>query len=271
MSLVALKNKSNVLNHSRSRGTKSVNWISRGPFGHSKTLQQNQIVGNGGGFSINGKHRNTSYIGKSSVFSKIGTPYKGALPKGHGGKYGKYKKSSIIFNNSAVKVSLRANQNLNVNPSVLSNKGMLRTKYKWIHSGQYPHHIVQPIGGGNMAYNYSQGLYLSKKTGANTLTMIVNDNDNIYDSYKKCYPSDLYYTNPNLIRSNPHEYVKRTKQPLLANEYVQYLKRNCINQTDEQKPYPPMVQTGTGIIPSGTTITQVGNSCGTQMNRRIDS
>ena len=95
----------------------------------SQTKYRNMSVGSTeGGFSLNGSRRNHGYIGQTSLDRHIiGTTMKGDVPQGNGGCCGEYyakmvQPSSIHnLNNTATMKS-----------SVLSNKGFIRTHYRWI-------------------------------------------------------------------------------------------------------------------------------------------
>ena len=58
-------------------------------------------------------------------------------------------------------------------------------------------------------------------------------------------------------------YTKTLYQPVSYGQYNLYLTRGCNNPVGPQKPFPFAVQTGTGIKTGGTSITSVGNACGT--------
>ena len=74
------------------------------------------------GFSINGGFRSGTYIGKSSAFSKVVTPYLGRFPR----DYCLKPKSEIIFGTPS---QVRCIQLYYTKPSVLSFKGMIETQY----------------------------------------------------------------------------------------------------------------------------------------------
>ena len=95
----------------------------------SQTKYRNMSVGStNGGFSLNGSTRNHGYIGQTSLDRHIiGTTMKGDVPRGSGGCCGDYYKQMVLpstiqnFNDTSV-----------VKSSVLSNKGFIRTHYRWI-------------------------------------------------------------------------------------------------------------------------------------------
>ena len=144
-------------------------WISQGP--------ENINVPYGtSGFSLQGGRRNQGYVGKTYQMSKNGTPYYGIFPIGYGGCCGKYPKSQPLLNCPEVKVDTRGKQYRYVKQSVISTKGMLEKKYKWINNGQYPNFWVQPVYcNNNLSDNVSQQVYIENKA-ANAIT--VNNTNN---------------------------------------------------------------------------------------------
>jgi hypothetical protein len=107
-------------------------------------------------FSINGTTRNQGYIGQTSLSrSLIHTPLKNAVPRGHGGCCSTPQpiiKASEIYSledNSVVK------------PSVLSTKGLLATRYRWINR-PFPNAVVKNLSSINDQTDYIARL--KKKT-----------------------------------------------------------------------------------------------------------
>ena len=152
MSLTAFKRKS-VIQYGSKRSGKPPGgvWLPQGPFGHAKRALQEALQTYGPvGFSINGGHRNVGYIGKTYGMSKSGTPYRGVHPIGFGGTYGKYPSATLVGQYSGAvpnagskqaavqpvlnssEVNTMGTQYIYVKPSVLSTKGMLEKRYKWI-------------------------------------------------------------------------------------------------------------------------------------------
>lgn len=136
MSLTAFKKKS-VIQYGSKRSGKPPGgvWLPQGPFGSATVALQGAIntYGNSG-FSINGGTRNVGYIGKESKFSKSGTPFRGTQPIGWGGTYGKYVSPEPVFNST--EVDTLGTQYMYIKPSVLSTRGMLRKRYRWVYNGQ---------------------------------------------------------------------------------------------------------------------------------------
>ena len=267
MSLTAFKRKS-VIQYGSKRSGKPPGgiWLPRGPFGTNLlSFEEATKNYNNSGFSINGGHRNIGYVGKDSKFSKNGTPFRGTQPCGTGGLLGQYAQPLPTFNISNTQTL--GDQYMYIKPSVLSTKGMLKTRFKWITSGQYPNYWVQPNYTGNQVDSSSQGMYIHKKTTSNMTYLDVN-NTPTYVANIKTGGATLCYTSTARFNSyddmaNKGLYTKRLYQPITSGEQTLYIQRPCANPTGAQKPFPYAVQTGTGIMPSGTSITNVGNSCGT--------
>jgi hypothetical protein len=247
MSLATLKKKSAVRN--RSGKPPGGIWLPQGPFG---SMQYNYGPEYGPeGFSINGSHRNVGYVGKDSKFSRNGTPFRGVNPMGSGGSGGRYVRAEPVLN--AARAVTEGPQYLYVKPSVLSTYGMLAKKYRWIRSGQYPNYWVQPINTGNQVETSSQGMYIHTKTTANACVQDVNDEEK-YVANIKCGEC---ISNAKKIAP----YTKSTKQAMTSSEHMMYIQRRCANPKGSQKPFPFAVQTGTGIIPAGTSVNNIGSAC----------
>ena len=288
MSLTAFKRKSVIQYGSKRSGSAPGGvWLPQGPFGHATIALQEALQTYGPvGFSINGGHRNVGYVGKSYAMSKSGTPYRGTHPIGFGGTYGKYPSATLVGPYSGAvpnagskqgavqpvlnssEVNTMGTQYIYIKPSVLSSKGMLEKRYKWIHNGQYPNHWVQPVYTGNQVDSASQGLYVQNLASANTCNLKVNNVDT-YEGYKVgcgptlCTPgrSTAMFKFNDMVRNAP--YTKTLYQPVSYGQYNLYITRGCNNPVGPQKPFPFAVQTGTGIKTGGIRMTSVGNSCGT--------
>jgi hypothetical protein len=291
MSLTAFKRKS-VINYGSKRSGKGPGgiWLPQGPFGHSTHGLQLAIDNPGPvGFSINGGHRNVGGVGRDMKMSKSGTPYRGTQPIGFGGTSGRYPSALLVGSegqytgavqppnnpspvvqpvlNSRI-VDTMGTQYLYIKPSVLSTHGMLDKKYRWAYYGKYPNYWVQPNYTGNQTDTASQMLYIQNKASANTCNLKVN-NTATYEGYfvrmspTLCTPgrSTAKFKYDDMARNGP--YTKTLGQPVSYGQYNLYLTRGCNNPVGAQKPFPYAVQTGTGIQAGGTSITSVGNSCGT--------
>ncbi len=288
MSLTAFKRKSVIQYGSKRSGSAPGGvWLPQGPFGHATVALQEALQTYGPvGFSINGGHRNVGYVGKTYGMSKSGTPYRGTQPIGFGGTYGKYPSATLVGEYSGAvpnagskqavvqpvlnssEVNTMGTQYIYVKPSVLSTKGMLEKRYKWINNGQYPNYWVQPNYTGNQTDSASQGLYVQNLAAANTCNLKVN-NIGTYEGHKvSCGPtlctpgrSTARFKFNDMARNAP--YTKTLYQPVSYGQYNLYLTRGCNNPVGPQKPFPFAVQTGTGIKTGGIRMSSVGNACGT--------
>ena len=287
MSLATFKKKSiNSVSSATKRSGKLTNeyWIYQGPYGRKgnlpSTIFNASLVGPNGevggnaynasnaGFSINGSNRNIGGVGANMKFSKSRTPFRGIYPKGWGGKKGRYPDGpNNVSLNIYPETAGPQLQNAIVKPSVLSTKGMLARRFRWINSGQYPANWVQPVYTGNQTDTASQGLYIQNKAAANYCWYDVNDS-NLYVDYKKTCGSTGCQTTPargytmNLQTANA-AYTKTLHQPKDASDYTLRIQRKCQNPVGFQKPFPYAVQTGTGILRGGIHVDNVGSSCNT--------
>lgn len=266
MSLTTFKKKS-VINYGSKRSGKAPGgiWLPQGPYGHSTHGLQLAIHNEGPvGFSINGGTRNVGYVGKTYQMSKSGTPFRGTHPIGNGGNYGKYPRPQPVLNSQ--EVDTLGTQYKYIKPSVLSTKGMLEKKYKWIHNGQYPNYWVQPIYTGNQTDSASQGVYLRNLSSKNVVKLDVN-NVGTYEGHivktgpTLCHTSAAKFTFNDMSRNGP--YTKILYQPVTYTDYTLHLTRGCNNPVGRQKPFPFAVQTGTGIQTGGIHVQNVGNACNT--------
>lgn len=114
-------------------------------------------------FSINGTTRNQGYIGQTSLSRTfIHTPYKGPTAKGNGGCCGKYDSSTDIPASEICCLE----DNTVVKSSVLSTRGMLATKHRWI-TRPYPHASTKPDYNRNINDQGDYVTRLVKKTVTN--------------------------------------------------------------------------------------------------------
>ena len=218
-------------------------WCPRGPFGNrglSNTILELSLKTFGNGFSINGPYRNIGYVGKSSKFSENHTRYRGEYAQGYGGRGGTYYDRDHIY--PSRKTDTLGIQYQYVKPSVLSTKGMLETKYKWINNGTFPNYIVNSafLGNSNITDNYSQGVYIHNLTCSNDCVQDVNNNEK-YKDYKVnhgpygCHTQNADRFSWNAITSNA-PYTKTIKQAITASQYLQRVQRKCVNGS--RKHYP---------------------------------
>lgn len=287
MSLATFKKKS--INRSSSatkHSGKPTNqyWIYQGPYGRkgnlSSTIYMASLEGPDGtiggnyynasnaGFSINGPYRNIGYIGQNMRFSKSATPYRGKYPKGWGGTRGRYPDgpNEVSLNIMPVLTNV-AIQNATVKPSVLSTKGMLERRFRWINSGQYPNNWVQPVYTGNQTDTASQGLYVQNKSAANYCRYDVNNTEDYVDYFKTCgstgcQPTPARGYTMSIQQANA-PYTKTLYRPKDSSDYTLRIQRKCQDPVGLQKPFPYAVQTGTGVLRGGIHVDNVASACNT--------
>jgi hypothetical protein len=256
-------------------------WIYQGPYGRkgslTSTIFLKSIAGPDGstgnsynasnaGFSING---NTVLggVGQSMRMSRSTTQFKGIYPRGWGGTRGRYPDGpdNVVLNN---RPGIGAPYiGAYVSPSVLSNKGMLARRYRWINAGQYPNNWVQPNYTGNQTDSSSQGLYIHNLSAASDCVVDTNDTQKYIDNIKICgsmgcnsTPARGYTMG---IQQSNAAYTKFLHIPQDSSQRTLRIQRRCIDQRPSQKPFPYAVQTGTGILTGGTSVTSVGSACNT--------
>ena len=241
MSIVAFKKKS-IIQYGSSRSGKPPGgyWLPQGPFGKGNPMVSLQQLKGSSGFSLNGGHRNVGYIGKTMEMSQNGTPFRGKFPLGSGGIGGTYPSPPPVFNINEVNVL--ANQYQYIKPSVLSNRGMLHKKYKWIYTGKYPNFWVQPnYAGSTQSNTKSQGMYIHDITTSNLCVSNVNDKEKYVGFIKEggptlCNTSTANFTYDNMSQNG--KYTKFLNQSIPSSEQTARIQNKCANQTDKQKPFP---------------------------------
>jgi hypothetical protein len=292
MSLATFKKKSiNQYSTATKRSGKPTSeyWIYQGPYGKkgnlpstiflSGLLGPNGLTGSSydasnAGFSINGPYRNVGRVGTEMKFSKTATPFRGIYPKGWGGTGGSYPDGpdNVSLNIEPV-LTGAAIQNAIVKPSVLSTKGMLERRFRWIHTGQYPNYWVQPVYTGFQTDTASQGLYIQNKSAANYCTYDVNNIENYVDYFKGSGPTGCQTTpargyTMNIMQSIA-PYTKTLHQPKDASSYTLRIQRRCQDPVGLQKPFPYKVQTGSGVLRGGTSVTNVASACFTSNTQLV--
>ena len=261
MSLQTFKKKGIITSHGTNTSGKPAPGFSltQGPFGSKDDIGSYQT----NGFSINGGTRNVGYIGKTYQMSKNGTSFYKENPKGYGGNCGKYKQSQPLFNMPLVRCYTQGDQYQYIKPSVLSQKGMLKKKYRWI-NGQYPNFWVQPqAASDNLSDNNSSWVYTQNLAAKNICVSDVNNPEKYEDNYKKggatnCSTTTARYNSYNIMSANAL-YTKTLQQPQDSSQRTLKIQRKCQNPTYNLKPFPFTVSSGQGSG-IGSNITGQQNS-----------
>ncbi len=258
-------------------------WMYQGPYGRKgnlpSTIFNASLVGNDGsivgpaysasnsGFSINGPHRNAGGIGQNMKFSKSSTPFRGIYPKGWGGTRGRYPDgpNNVSYNITPVRTGILKSSI--VHPSVLSTKGMLARRFRWINSGQYPNNWVQPDYTGNQTDTASQGLYIQNKSASNYCQYDVNTPEKYVDYFVRggstgCSTTPARGYTMSIQQANA-AYTKTLHQPKDSSDYTLRIQRKCQNPVGFQKPFPYAVQNGTGVLRGGISVNNVASACNT--------
>lgn len=287
MSLATFKKKSiNSASSATKRSGKRTTdyWIYQGPYGKKGNLPSvifnASLVGPNGnvggnyynasnaGFSVTGANRNIGSIGKSMRFSKSATPYRGVYPKGWGGSQGRYPDgpNEVSLNIMPVLTGVAIQDGI-VKPPVLSTKGMLARRFRWVYSGQYPNNWVQPDYTGNQTDTASQGLYIQNKAAANYCHYDVNNPEVYVDYFVRCGATGCNTTPARgytmSIQQANAPYTKTLHQPKDASDYTLRIQRRCQDPVGFQKPFPYAVQNGTGVLRGGINVNNVANACNT--------
>jgi len=246
-------------------------WLPQGPFGTKDTLSSvllSDAMQHYGpvGFSLQGGHRSIS-VGKDMKFSQQGTRFRGVHAMGHGGSQGRYFQAEPLLNAGPAIIEVKGNQQNFIKQSVLSTKGMLAKRFRWIASGQYPNYWVQPNYTGNQSDSASQGVYIQNLSVASDCVVDTNDTQKYVDNIKiggsmGCNSTPARGYTMGIQQANA-PYTKFLHVPQDSSQHTLRIQRRCIDQRPDQKPFPYAVQTGTGILVGGTSVTAVGSACNT--------
>ena len=202
-------------------------WVTQGPFRNNVTTV---IHTNNNGFSLNGGHRNIGRVGKTWLFSKSFTPYRGAYARGNGGTCGTYYHGETVY--PIQEVNTRGNEYLYIKPSSLSTKGMLEEKYNSIWNGQYPCAIVSPEGNDNLL-NATNGVFIHEKTSANMCETGTNQPSPIVDK-----SGNTTYNGFGNCKSKCNASVKILYTPYDASQNTTIIQKKCADPALWQKPIP---------------------------------
>jgi hypothetical protein len=184
------------------------------------------------GFSLNGGYRNIGSVGSSNLAKSVSrTRFRGTEPMGHGGHYGAY---PIYISNSG---SCSTNDNSIAKNSVITTKGSIIHKNKWIHSA-YPNFWTKNDSSSNA--NFSQSEYI-KNVIAKSGTCITSKPDSGIDTCggdKNCKAASYY------IGTKKHYRAIYSKNlniyPTSSSQYqsTKLLKTNNLPTPPCLKPFP---------------------------------
>lgn len=216
-------------------------WITPLPFCNSSTESKQYFSTTG--FSINGGHRNISYVGQNR--KQYGTPFRGIYPTGNGGTNGSFTKN-ILLNMNSAKAEIQGNQYKYIKPSTQMTKTKLSKKYHYIYHGQYPFKWVQPTyPTGPLDQNANMSSYIQKLKTENMQPNKPLRQDQQDELCQKCENS-----------SGGGKYTKTTHQPIDESDYLQHIQRRCLNPSGASKPFPFNALNSTSVAPPATIITE---------------
>jgi hypothetical protein len=178
----------------------------------------NMSVNRTNGFSLNGGRRSQGYIGQTSLSRSLAnTPMKGDVARGNGGCCGTYLNAAIV--QSGVRCQNDASV---IKKSVLSTKGMLANKFKYI-KRPYPHSTTKPDATLN---KNTQGEYIvSKVQDAIRGSKLISEGGSCAS-----VPTDVAHANcENCVPITKDESVY-TSTP--QSRYIRELTRKCVLNDD---------------------------------------
>lgn len=176
-------------------------------------------------FSINGTHRNQGYVGQTSLsrFTSRTLVRNGGL-RNHGGCCGTFDIGKPVLTG----ISTTEDSNI-VKPSVLSNDGMIMTKYRWIRRSQ-PFAAVKNDSNRN---TNNQSNYIK-----NVRNCIVNSNAATYkvpvcvDTSSSHCSNAVTYAKPASAYTGPGTVAPFKGVALSQSEYTAFFKSKCSEQDE---------------------------------------
>jgi hypothetical protein len=223
MSIVVLKRKTDAIKNLSGKSKRINNtWANQGPHGGKNPVSY------GGGFSINGGHRNIGSVGTTNLAKSVKrTQFFGNTAQSSAGKT---VDNNFKYHNSG---SCCSNNSSMVKPSVLSTRGMLAKKHRWMSRG-YPHYWVQPVADN---LNSSANTHTEKVKSNNLCHMDSIDSGKLTCDYECGKPR---YIGTRLQANTPYS-KSRDLFSRSQSDYLNAKKLKCLNPTDENKPFPYQV------------------------------
>ena len=203
------------------------------------------------GFSLNGGRRNIGQVGPTNLAKSVTrTPFRGAIPMGHGGHLGKY--DVVVYNSG----SCSANDPNIIKLSTKNTKGHLFESFK------YPVCDNGNCGKGSQenwvqdfsAENFSQGIYINNVISANG-SCVMDKNETLLANIP--YKCPIAVTNTGQLQQCKagsyhiggkkyyQEYYAKTNGngAIQSSDYMRSLlqKRNCLPTPPNKQHFPPSV------------------------------
>ena len=179
----------------------------------AQTKYNNMSANRSSGFSLNGTHRNQGYVGQTSLSRTIiGTPHKGATPRGHGGQGGTY-----TINIIKESTTCSTEDSSVVKSSSINTRGLIDTKYKW--TPQYNH-----VKSDSNQNNGDQGMHVIKvaQKEIDCCAQIDASSNDVYTS------SRIDLANGSCVITQPESDFVAIPQ----SQYLSTLKKGCIDNND---------------------------------------
>jgi hypothetical protein len=190
-------------------------------------------------FSLNGTHRNQGYVGQTSLsrFTSRSLVRNGGL-RNHGGCCGTFDIAQPVLSG----INTTEDSSI-VKGSVLSNDGMIQTKYRWIRRPQ-PYAVVKNDNNHNVneQSNYITNLSNRVVSSINSTYKVQNCSD-VAQNTTEC-KSKIFYTKPASSYTGPGTVPQFKGVALSQSKYNALFKLNCSAQdeplivnTISQKPF----------------------------------
>ncbi len=174
-----------------------------------KTRETYHVMSRGNGFSLNGTHRNHTYVGQTNTSRTTPIPENNVL-------------CACLDYDATVVI-----------PSVVSTAGMLATKYRWIRRG-YPQTSVKPDSNRSLNHSSDRTENLAKRTIKCVISDATHDLPACdYDPdipreartkvsyYNSTCPNSLIYNKPAYKTIEQGEYILRINNRCVSNDTLQ--------------------------------------------------
>jgi hypothetical protein len=178
-------------------------------------------------FSLNGTHRNQGYVGQTSLsrFTSRSLVRNGGL-RNHGGCCGTFDIGRPVLSG----INTTEDSSV-VKDSVLTNDGMIQTKYRWINRPQ-PYAVVKNDNNHNVndQSNYITNLSNRVVSSVNSTYKVQNCSDGTQNT-TEC-KSKIFYTKPASSYTGPGTVPQFKGVALSQSKYNALFKLNCSAQDE---------------------------------------
>jgi len=192
-------------------------------------------------FSLNGGYRSLTYVGKSAQQDHYPrTLMNGNVIKGHGGCCGNYNIKPIVQSNDTQSLQ----DSSIIKPSVLSTKGMLQTRFRWITRPQ-PFATVKPDSNLNLNDSSDRTDRLKNCAIKSSPTITTRP---IPVNTPRCNQCTIMktvdYGSNSIMQPTSSVVITKSNPYLSQDEYLQRKKFSCSSVPNMDKVFVPLKTSG---------------------------